>query len=122
MRQILASLVLGGLALAAWFAFERYEANEHRLLEGQARAQLQEIRESVAKSLADQEPLTALEDPPTLWPALVVAMPHEAGSGVILVSSRTPRDSGYWAYDRDSQRVYIDCTHSDSSGKKWVDY
>lgn len=122
MKGILGMIVVAAVGVGVWIGFDKYQKKESKLIEEQTQAVLQETRQSVAKSLAAGESLTALEEPPMLWQTNVVDLPHDAASSVILVSSRAPRDTGYWAYDRESQRVYIDCTHTDSAGKKWVDY
>lgn len=109
-------------AVGSFFAVNKVGQIDRDDIEAQARMNLQSLRESVAKDRAAKQPLEALQDPPVLWNTMFSDMPHEQGAGLMLVSARQPRDSGYWAYDRESGRVYIDCTHRDSRGTVWTSY
>jgi hypothetical protein len=70
------------------------------------------------------------QDPPTLWignEGARVQVPHEPNKEFVRYPSRTTRDTGKWALvdapdAKDHGFIYIDCTHTDSTGRRWNDW
>lgn len=117
---LLAALLI---AVGASLALKRGVEWDRPATEESARQDLARLREGVAAALKEGAPLDVLQEPPVLWGArLGAVMPHEPNNALSLRSDRKPSDTGYWAYDRATGRVYIDCTHTDSRGTVWTAY
>lgn len=118
MRSIAAVVfaVLVGLGFMRALAYDRAQAEARNHIE------LDGVRGEVAKAAAENLGPTILKEAPMLWSAAIADMPHPAGNSVRLIVDREPADTGYWAYDGKSKKVFIDCTHTDSNGKVWASY
>ena len=124
--------VVGVCVLMFMIAYPSFSGVYRKSAEGEMKGGLATIRDAFARyraersenppsleALVESKHLSAL---PRLWPGRP-GVPHEPGTGTVLLPDRVPTDSGKWAYAAGFPApVFIDCTHTDTRGSAWASY
>lgn len=130
---LLSAMVYSWMVYSSGMGMLIYNQAEHNPARGELsrlRGKLQLYRRKEGRYPAA---LSALEQDsrypfrvPALW-RHSVGTPHRMSSGTAVYPTKVGRDSGLWGYVNEPSdpywgTVYIDCTHTDLTGKTWSSY